>query len=147
MRLLALEQRAVEDLARWYGPDGRTYRAAARAVSAWLMRLREQLQAGQVGPEWALCEQRPARRLEGCWRVHFSPRDQSKQSTAVIPAPGPRGGRIVAEVVMHDGQPAIRVLAIGPKYAGRGPGEQEWVYRQADRRRRHAYEQPTGGGS
>lgn len=63
----------------------------------------------------------------------------------MVPAPGPRDGRIVVEVVMHEGVPGIRVLAIGPKYAGKGAGRQEWVYRHTDRRRRHAYENPKGG--
>ena len=148
MRLLALEQRALEDLERWYGPVGsRSYGAAVQAVAGWLTRLRGELEAGRVGPEWALCEQRPDQRLQGCWRASFSPWDRGARSGAVVPAPGPRDGRIVAEVLMREDRPAIRVLAIGPKYAGKGSGRQEWVYWHADRRRRHAYENPKGGES
>lgn len=99
------------------------------------------------GPAWRLCDAQPPLRLEGCWRVHFSPWDRAARSGAVYPAPGPRDGRIVADVVMQEGSPALRVLAVGPKYAGRGQGRQEWVYRHADRRRRHTYENPKGGGS
>jgi hypothetical protein len=146
VRLLRLEQGVIEDLARWYGPAGnKSYAAAAQAVAAWLARLRGQLDGGHVGPDWRLCDAQPPLRLEGCWRVHFSPWDRTARSGAVYPAPGPRDGRIVVDIVIDEGTPGIRVLAVGPKYAGKGPGRQEWVYRHADRRRQHAYER--GGGS
>jgi len=147
LRLLPLEQRVVEDLARWYGPAGRrTYKAAVQAVSGWLGRLRDQLDRGQVGPEWRLCDAQPPLRLEGCWRVQFSPWDRAKRDGPVIPAPGPRDARIVGEVIMRENRPAFRVLAIGPKYAGRGSNRTQWVYRHADERRRHPYS-PKGGGN
>lgn len=52
MRLLPLEQRALEDLERWYGPVGsKSYAAAVQTTFGWLSRLRGQLEAGRVGPE------------------------------------------------------------------------------------------------
>jgi len=137
-----LEQRVVEDLARWYGPVGsKRY----RAVLAWLDELRKLLVDGCVGSDWGLCEQLPPKRLEGCWRVHFSQWDAPSVRGTIKIAAGGREDRVVAEVIMIGGEAGIRVLAIGPKYAGKGQGRQEWVYRHADQRRRHPYIDPKGG--
>ena len=144
MRLLPLEQRVIEDLARWYGPPGsKRYRAALRALPAWLVRLRLELESGRQG-DWELCEEREHERLAGCWRAYFSPWDKPTARGGVAIAAGGHDDRIIVEVLMHQGEPSVRVLAVGPKYAGSGEGREAWVYRQADRRRQRPYGQKGG---
>ncbi|MGA2929956.1 MAG: hypothetical protein ABSG43_29005 [Solirubrobacteraceae bacterium] len=147
MRLLALEQRVRDDLARWYGPvASRRYELALRAVTAWLADLRAVLASRSASRHWRRCEQeRPYSPLAGCWRTAFSPQDAPSRHGTPRIAAGAREGRIVVDVIGHDGATAIRVLAIGPKHAGKGLGRQEWVYMQAERRRRHAYASERGG--
>lgn len=142
MRLLPLEQRVIEDLVHWYGPVGsRRHQLAVRAVAAWMANLRVVLATSRVSRHWRPCEgERPHSPLEGCWRTSFSPQDMPGRQGAPRIAGGPRNDRIIVDVIEHEGEAAIRVLAIGPKYAGRGEGRREWVYVQAERRRCHQYE-------
>lgn len=148
MRLLPLEQHVVGDVARWYGPAGsKQHVATVHAVAAWLAEFRRQLEAGDVGPSLKLCGGRRATPIECCWRVHFSAWDVPRTGADPKPASGARAERIVAEVVELGGEPSVRVPAIGPNYAGRGPGRRAWVYEQAAHRRRYPYcGEKKGGG-
>jgi hypothetical protein len=147
VRLPPVEQRVIEDLARWYGPAGsRRHELVTRAVVAWLVEFRRQFEAGDVGPSWELSRGRRATPIKGCWRVHFSTWDVPRKGAHPKAASGARGERIVVEVIVCDGEPAIRVLSIGPKHAGSGPGRRAWVYERAAERRQHPYVAAKKGG-